>query len=123
MGASTTDLPPQLIRRYRRDENLSQAELAARLGVDSSSVARWETGRSTPTGTAALVLRAAIARYRMGTGTFLGATAVGLVGLGPLGAALGLFTMLRKSLEEAGAAESAAIRNQAGEGENEENFE
>ena len=37
-----------LIRRVRRTAKLSQRELADDLGVSQSAVAKWETGRSTP---------------------------------------------------------------------------
>lgn len=37
-----------LVRRARRAADLSQRDLAARLGVSQSRVARWETGRSSP---------------------------------------------------------------------------
>jgi len=36
------------IRQLRRDLDLTQAELAARLGVDKQSVSNWETGRNAP---------------------------------------------------------------------------
>ena len=32
------------ISSYRKDLNLSQADLAVRLGVTQSTVSRWETG-------------------------------------------------------------------------------
>lgn len=40
---------PGLVRRARRAADLSQRDLAARLGVSQSTVARWETGQSSPT--------------------------------------------------------------------------
>jgi transcriptional regulator with XRE-family HTH domain len=36
------------IRRYRKQRNLTQAELAALLEVHQTQIARWETGRSQP---------------------------------------------------------------------------
>lgn len=39
---------PGLVRRARRRARLSQRQLADRLGVSQSVVARWETGRRTP---------------------------------------------------------------------------
>jgi len=38
-----------VVRRVRRTADLSQRELAARLGVAQSTVARWETGLRSPT--------------------------------------------------------------------------
>ena len=40
---------PGLVRRVRRLSDLSQRDLAQRLGVSQSTVARWETGQSSPT--------------------------------------------------------------------------
>ena len=42
-------LGPGLIRRVRRVADLSQRDLAQRMGVSQSTVARWETGQSRPT--------------------------------------------------------------------------
>lgn len=39
----------QLIREARRRAGLTQAELAARLGTSQPAVARWESGRVSPT--------------------------------------------------------------------------
>ena len=36
------------IREYRERHGLSQEELARRLGIDRSSVAKWESGCNTP---------------------------------------------------------------------------
>lgn len=47
--AATEDETPGLIRRVRRRAKLSQRELAHELGVSQSAVAKWETGRTTPT--------------------------------------------------------------------------
>lgn len=37
------------IKEYRERYELSQEELARRLGIDRSSVAKWESGCNTPT--------------------------------------------------------------------------
>ena len=34
------------LKQYRRDKNLTQQELADRLGVSSKTVSRWESGGS-----------------------------------------------------------------------------
>lgn len=39
---------PGLIRRVRREADLNQRQLAEAVGVDQSTVARWEGGRSVP---------------------------------------------------------------------------
>lgn len=38
-----------IVRRVRRRAGISQAELARRLGTSQSVVARWESGRVSPT--------------------------------------------------------------------------
>jgi transcriptional regulator with XRE-family HTH domain len=42
-------LGPGLVRRARRAADLSQRDLARRLAISQSTVARWETGESSPT--------------------------------------------------------------------------
>ncbi len=42
--APTSSLP-QRLRRYRKIRGLSRKKLAGVLGVDESTLARWETGR------------------------------------------------------------------------------
>ncbi|MEV6617853.1 helix-turn-helix domain-containing protein [Streptomyces sp. NPDC051051] len=42
--------PPKERRRLRERGSLTQAQLAARLGVSRETVRAWETGRSTPSG-------------------------------------------------------------------------
>lgn len=37
-----------MIRTYRIRAGLTQAELAARLGVDRTSITKWETGGASP---------------------------------------------------------------------------
>lgn len=36
------------IRKARTDRNYTQEDLAAKLGVERSAIAKWETGRSHP---------------------------------------------------------------------------
>lgn len=42
--------PPRELRRLRESEALTQAQVAARVGVSLETVRSWETGRSTPHG-------------------------------------------------------------------------
>ena len=49
MAEPPPSMGPGLVRRARRAADLSQRDLAARLGVSQSTVARWETGQSSPT--------------------------------------------------------------------------
>lgn len=53
-----------LIRRVRRRAKLSQRELAAKLGVSQSTVARWETGRCAPSARL-LAAAAGLAKLRL----------------------------------------------------------
>jgi len=48
-GPSAPNTASGLVRRCRRSADLSQRDLADRLGVSQSRVARWETGRTSPT--------------------------------------------------------------------------
>lgn len=98
----TSDIPSALIRRYREDEGLSRTAFAAQLGVDTSTVARWETGKAAPTGTAALVLRTLTAKYRPlpfpSHAVAAGVAAGAAIGCVPLASAL--VGMLAKSIHE-----------------------
>ena len=38
----------EVIRRYRKQKNLTQEEMAARLGVTAPAVNKWENGKSLP---------------------------------------------------------------------------
>lgn len=49
LGPGGGHLGPGLIRRARRRADLSQRDLADRMGVSQSTVARWETGERSPT--------------------------------------------------------------------------
>ncbi|MGD0108713.1 MAG: helix-turn-helix domain-containing protein [Rhodopila sp.] len=51
-------LSPQEVRFLRKTMDLTQAELAAKLGNDPQTVARWEKGNSDMPGTAEKLLRA-----------------------------------------------------------------
>lgn len=55
---------PGLIRRVRRVTDLSQRELAARLSVGAATVARWETGETTP-GLREMALLLAVAGWEL----------------------------------------------------------
>jgi putative transcriptional regulator len=45
------------VRALRTRLGLSQTELAKKLGMNRSIVAHWETGRCTPNGAAAILMR------------------------------------------------------------------
>jgi len=47
MAASSTELG-RLIRIYRATHDLTQEELAAKLGVTGATISRWESGQSRP---------------------------------------------------------------------------
>ena len=53
---------PAAIKEVRQKKGLSQQAFASLLGVSTSTVARWETGDFEPTGTAALVVGALVAK-------------------------------------------------------------
>ena len=38
----------KLIRKLRKDKNLTQQELADKLGVSDKTISKWETGLSFP---------------------------------------------------------------------------
>lgn len=40
---------PDNIKKYRKENNMSQDELAEKLGVSRQSVSLWETGQTQPT--------------------------------------------------------------------------
>ena len=48
----------QVIRKYRKENNLTQEEMASRLGVTAPAVNKWENGNSYPD----ILLLAPIAR-------------------------------------------------------------
>lgn len=50
-GRARRSLPEPSVRRFLRERaRLSQAEIAAVIGVDRPTVSRWESGSRTPTG-------------------------------------------------------------------------
>jgi transcriptional regulator with XRE-family HTH domain len=51
-------VPPEQVRRIRRDLDETQARFARRLGVDPVTVARWETGQRRCTGAYAQAVQA-----------------------------------------------------------------
>ena len=53
---SAQNFPEQIIR-YRKTLGLSQTQLARRLGVDSGTVTRWETGGRKPRGKHMVVIQ------------------------------------------------------------------
>jgi len=47
-GVAQPELLPQRLRRLRRDQGLSQAELSAKTGLSKPSIWAWETGKTVP---------------------------------------------------------------------------
>jgi transcriptional regulator with XRE-family HTH domain len=85
------------IRSFRRANNLNQQELAGILNVGITTVSRWETGDSRPTGTARAVLATLLTSGPVERLTYLGrgsATAEGLIGSG-----YALYTLLKRRFE------------------------
>ena len=86
------EIDPKHIAELRKRTGMSQKDLAARLGVDPTTVTRWEQGDAKPTGTAAVILKAAIT-----------ATVMGVAGASLLLACLpafGVYQMLKGVFEE-----------------------
>lgn len=52
-----TDLRPDEIRFIREALDMTQEELASRVGVQFSAVSHWETGIRTPSGAAQILLQ------------------------------------------------------------------
>jgi len=48
MGSETSGYWPTLLREFRKRHGVSQAAFAERLGVDQTSVSRWERGTDSP---------------------------------------------------------------------------
>ena len=72
---------PAAIKEVRQAKRLSQQAFASLLGVSTSTVARWETGDVEPTGTAALVLGALVAKQASPGAALGSATQLGLLAL------------------------------------------
>lgn len=49
-----------MIRKLRREKDITQEELAKAVGVERSTVAKWETGRSKPKADGLLKLSVAL---------------------------------------------------------------
>lgn len=94
---------PAAIKEVRQAKGLSQQAFASLLGVSTSTVARWETGDVEPTGTAALVLGAVVAKHAPPVAARGGATQLGLATRGLAGGiigAAGLYGLLRDVFED-----------------------
>lgn len=101
------EFEPTNIVELRKRTGMSQKDLAARLGVDPTTVMRWEQSDAKPTGTAAVVLKAAIA-----------ATVMGVAGAPLLLACLpafGIYQMLRKVFEEDERTEETSRKKKSGD--------
>lgn len=94
---------PAAIKEVRQAKRLSQQAFASLLGVSTSTVARWETGDVEPTGTAALVLGALVAKQASPEAAPSSAIQLGLAaggfGGGIIGA-MGLYGLLRDVFED-----------------------
>lgn len=53
---ATTNWTPDLVAALRHALGLNQTEFAARVGVTTATVSHWETGRRSPSGSAAILL-------------------------------------------------------------------
>lgn len=56
------------LREARKAKDLSQAEVAAALGISQAAVDHWEQGRRIPTGTRQIELRMLLGNSRLYTG-------------------------------------------------------
>jgi DNA-binding XRE family transcriptional regulator len=109
---------PAAIKEVRQKKGLSQQAFASLLGVSTSTVARWETGDFEPTGTAALVVGALVAKQSVnapgvlfGSTTQLGLAAGGVAG-GIIGA-VGLYGLLKGIFEDEQTAQGAATDSES----------
>jgi transcriptional regulator with XRE-family HTH domain len=102
---------PAAIKGVRQAKGLSQQAFASLLGVSTSTVARWETGDVEPTGTAALVLGALVAKQAVNSpGPTLGSTIqLGLAAGGIIGA-VGLYGLLKGVFEDEQPAQGMATK-------------
>jgi transcriptional regulator with XRE-family HTH domain len=78
------DIPGETLREYLKRENMTEAELAAYLNVDPTTVNRWVNDKAKPTGTAKAVLWTLLGLAGLAAG--IGAPMAGAAGVG-----LGLF--------------------------------
>jgi len=94
---SDTEIHGSQIRDFRKANRLNQQELASILNVGITTVSRWETGDSRPTGTARAVLATLLTNdsgrrlARLGRGA---AVSEGLIGSG-----YALYTLLKRRFE------------------------
>lgn len=85
------------IRKFRKANKLNQQELASILNVGITTVSRWETGDSRPTGTARAVLATLLTNNSAQQLTRLGRGAA--VSEGLIGSGYALYTLLKKRFE------------------------
>ncbi len=110
------NIPPKQVKELRQSLKMSQQEFAQTLGVGVATVSRWETGEARPTGTAAVVIGAALAGATaplLSSAGAFGAASLGLA-TSPVGAvtgiaAWGLYRLLKKAFEGDPANEKLAV--------------
>jgi transcriptional regulator with XRE-family HTH domain len=113
------DIPGETLREYLKRENMTEAELAAYLNVDPTTVNRWVNDKAKPTGTAKAVLWTLLGLAGLAAG--IGAPAAGVrLGLlrgassaarllqaaaiagGAVSSCVGLYKLLKKKFAEDG---------------------
>lgn len=85
------------IRKFRKAHRLNQQELASILNVGITTVSRWETGDSRPTGTARAVLATLLTNGSKEHLRSLGRGAA--VSEGLIGSGYALYTLLKNRFE------------------------
>lgn len=103
------DIPPELIKEYLEEEDMTPGQLARCLHVAETTVHRWLKGEAKPTGTAKAVLWTLIGLgVVFGAGALRGASLAArlfrgaTIGAGAISSGIGIYRLLKKRLETAG---------------------